>query len=130
MKSNFQLVLDFHKAFNLDIGKTPKLLEHDLEQLRLNLLKEEYQETLEAVEEKQSVEELVKEITDCLVVAYGFLVCLGVDGDKAFQEVMRSNMSKLDSNGRPTYRADGKVLKGDLYKLPDNEKMIQPIEGI
>jgi predicted HAD superfamily Cof-like phosphohydrolase len=67
---------------------------------------------------------LAKELADLLVVAYGTAEVFGIDLDWAFVETMASNMTKLDSNGKPIYREDGKVLKGPNYRPPNMEVVV------
>ena len=69
---------------------------------------------------------LLKEGADLLYVLLGTFVSLGL-GDQlieAFKRVHESNMSKLDENGKPIYREDGKVLKGPNYKLPVLDNLV------
>ena len=66
----------------------------------------------------QTREECFKELIDLVYVCYQFAAVMGWDLDKGFQTVHESNLSKLDSNGRPIFREDGKVLKGKNYKPP------------
>ena len=86
----------------------------------LTLIDEEYKELKEAVEQKEHLIHILKELTDLLYVCYWTGAKLGVDMDKAFDIVHQSNLSKLDpETGKPIYREDGKVLKGPNYKAPD-----------
>ena len=62
--------------------------------------------------------ECLKELADLVYVCYQYAENLGWDLDEALDRVHRSNMSKLDENGQPLYRADGKVLKGPNYQPP------------
>ena len=117
-RTNFQLVREFHDAFEVDPAEMSP-------GLRLKLILEEAGEVAEAtvkMEETGGYEEtgaLVKELCDLLYVTYGFLDLLGVDADVAFDIVHESNMSKLDENGEPILREDGKILKGPNYKPVD-----------
>ena len=63
--------------------------------------------------------ELLKELSDLVFVCYQFAAALNLDLDKAMNLVFESNMSKLDEQGKPIFRADGKVLKGPNYAPPD-----------
>lgn len=83
--------------------------------LRLKLIEEEYAEATEA----QSLENFVKEMADLVYVVLGFFATAGIDFDLVFDEVHRSNMSKLGDDGKPLIREDGKVLKGPNYTPAD-----------
>ena len=81
------------------------------------LIDEEWSEFHEAYHLKDDCEQL-KELADLVYVCYQFAASQEWDLDEAFRRVHDSNMSKLDNNGKPIYRADGKVLKGPNYKEP------------
>jgi phosphoribosyl-ATP pyrophosphohydrolase len=81
------------------------------------LIDEEWSEFHEAYHMKDDCEQL-KELADLVYVCYQFAASQEWDLDEAMQRVHESNMSKLDANGRPIYRPDGKVLKGPNYKEP------------
>jgi len=85
--------------------------------LRLNLIDEEFKELKDAVEAKDIVE-VADALTDLLYVIYGAGHAFGINLDLAFNLVHASNMSKLDEEGNPIYREDGKVLKGPNYFPP------------
>ena len=70
-------------------------------------------------ENMQRIEELIKELSDLVFVCYQFAATYGIDLDKAMSLVFESNLSKLDEQGKPIYREDGKVLKGPNYAPPD-----------
>ncbi len=111
-KPNSQLVSDFMESF----GQLPNTLPKDkLLYLRSRLIQEEYYEFVDA---KTDIDRL-DALADLLYVVYGAAHALGYDIDGAFREVHRSNMSKLDSDGKPIYREDGKVMKGPNYTPPD-----------
>jgi len=110
----------FHRAFNHPIDEVfpaPNHKIHRLKRLRTNLLKEEYKEVMSAIETK-SKEEVLKELCDLVYVCVGFCVTYGWDFDVAFNRVHKSNMSKLNEEGKPIYRKDGKVLKSANYMPP------------
>ena len=81
------------------------------------LIDEEWSEFHEAYHMKDDCEQL-KELADLVYVCYQFAASQEWDLDEAISRVHESNMSKLDNNGKPIYRADGKVLKGPNYKEP------------
>lgn len=130
----FKKVLEFHRKFNLDVGDLNTDISEKLHVLRMKLIDEEVRETHDEVvylledDHKASKANLIKEILDVIYVAQGYLVVLGVDGDKAFDLVHQSNMSKLDDNGEPIFREDGKVLKSHNYKPVNVEDLLIPLE--
>ena len=75
-------------------------------------------ELMEDPENNQKREELLKELCDVVFVCYQFAATYNMDLDTAMTRVYQSNMSKLDDNGMPIYREDGKVLKGPNYQPP------------
>ena len=94
--------------------------------MQSTLIKEESAELLEAIDElyadpenSDRRTEVVKELADLVFVCYQFAAAFNIDLDDAMNRVFDSNMSKLDENGCPIFRADGKVLKGPNYKEPD-----------
>lgn len=114
-----KLVEDFHRAFKLPVNKK---LNEDEYLLRLRLITEEWSEfAAEATsfDTSRPGEGFLKEMCDLIYVLVGTAVALGMDVDKAFTRVHMSNMSKLGSDGKPVYRSDGKVLKGEGYTPPN-----------
>lgn len=112
-------VLDFHEAFDLPREPLPTAHVGDtLAQLRVRLLREEVEEFADATERRDLVA-IADALADVVYVAYGSAVTYGIDLDAVVREVHRSNMSKLDANGRPILREDGKVLKSDRYRPPN-----------
>tara|TARA_R110002020_G_scaffold109555_1_gene253463 strand:- start:598 stop:990 length:393 start_codon:yes stop_codon:yes gene_type:complete len=110
----------FHRAFNHPIDELfpePNHKVHRLKRLRTKLIKEEYEEVMNAIQTK-SDDEVLKELCDLVYVCVGFCITYGWDFDVAFNRVHTSNMSKLNEEGKATYRKDGKVLKSDKYKPP------------
>ena len=94
--------------------------------MQTDLIEEEAAEFLEAADElfadpenNKRREELLKELCDLVFVCYQFAATYDLDVDEALRRVFESNMSKLDDDGKPIYREDGKVLKGPNYKEPD-----------
>ena len=123
-----ELVKDFHKANGLPVGTVAisddfsNISDKDAKriQLRSDLVAEEFQELIGA----ESCEEIMKEACDLVYVILGTFVEFGWDFDEAFKRVHESNMSKLDAEGKPIYREDGKVLKGPNYHKPDLSDLI------
>jgi predicted HAD superfamily Cof-like phosphohydrolase len=109
----------FHAAFNLPRQALPSLaIDESLAKTRIALLEEEVGEYLEAVSESDLVG-IVDALADIVYVIFGTAVTYGIDLDRVLSEVHRSNMSKLDRDGKPLVRADGKVIKSDQYFPPD-----------
>lgn len=112
-------VLDFHEAFDLPREPLPTVHVGDaLAQLRVRLLREEVEEFADAAERRDLVA-IADALADVVYVAYGSAVTYGIDLDAVVREVHRSNMSKLDDNGRPVMRQDGKVMKSQRYRPPN-----------
>ena len=116
--SNFESVGDFLEAFGQEVLEIPTLPDFNLAELRLDLINEEVQELKDGID-KGSMLEIADALTDILYVVYGAGHAFGIDLDECFFEVHRSNMTKLGPDGRPIYRDDGKVMKGENYSQPD-----------
>ena len=115
-----------HRAFGHPINESfpaPNHKIHALKKLRRDLIKEEYKEVMDAIRLKDE-EEVLKELCDLVYVCVGMCVSYGWNFDIAFNRVHNSNMSKLDDEGNPIYRKDGKVLKSDNYKPPSMKGLI------
>ena len=121
--SNFSKVGIFMKTFGQDVKNEPSFSTDKINKLRVDLIKEELEELNEAMKNKDLLE-VADALTDILYVTYGAGHAFGIDLDKCFNEVQNSNMSKLDSNGKPIYNSDGKVMKGPNYFKPDLSKFI------
>ncbi len=92
--------------------------------LRPTLHDEEHAELLEALESGDR-ERIARELADVLYIAYGTAHVYGIDLDAAFAAVHDANMSKLDDDGKPIRRADGKVLKGPNFRAPDMTRAVR-----
>ena len=110
-------------TFDQEVKKSPKLPSEEVVDLRLDLIEEELQELTTASYNEDMVE-IADALTDILYVTYGMGAALGIDLDKCFEEVQRSNMSKLGADGKPIYREDGKVMKGENYFKPNIAKYL------
>ncbi len=114
----------FHLAFLLPVRQEPaaEIPEKEMT-LRFNLMKEENEEYLEAAKNGDIVE-IADALGDMLYILCGTINAHGLQHVMApvFEEIQRSNMSKLDANGQPIFREDGKVLKSELYFKPDIAK--------
>ena len=111
------------EKFKQEVKVKPEFPEGKNMELRLNLIKEEFNELKDAIEKKDLVE-VADALTDILYVTYGTGHAFGIDLDKCFDEVQKSNMSKLDELGNPIYDRDGKVMKGPLYVKPNLKTII------
>lgn len=116
--TNFELVGDFMEAFGQIVEPEPIIPDDMIVDLRVDLIAEEFLELREAVANEDIVE-IADALTDLLYVVYGAGHAFGIDLDECFLEVHASNMSKLDDDGQPIYREDGKVLKSDNYFKPN-----------
>ena len=121
--SNFEKVGDFMEAFGQRVEMEPTWPDFNTRELRLELIQEELEELSDAVADRDMIQ-IADALTDLLYVVYGAGHAFGLDLDECFEEVHRSNMSKLGENGRPIHREDGKVLKGPGYFEPDLEGIL------
>ncbi|MDC3158320.1 nucleoside triphosphate pyrophosphohydrolase family protein [Candidatus Pelagibacter sp.] len=121
--SNFNKVGTFMKTFGQEVKTKPSFSTEKINNLRIDLIKEELQELTEAMNNKDLLE-IADALTDILYVTYGAGHAFGIDLDKCFEEVQNSNMSKLGENGEPIYNESGKVMKGPNYFKPDLSKFV------
>ena len=121
--SNFSQVGVFMKTFGQEVKNKPSFSTDKINKLRIDLIKEELHELIDAMKNKDLLE-VADALTDILYVTYGAGHAFGINLDKCFQEVQNSNMSKLDVNGKPIYNDSGKVMKGPNYFKPDLSKFI------
>ena len=121
--TNFEKVKNFMQTFGQDVKKKPSFSNDKINKLRYDLIKEELDELKIALNNKDLLE-VADALTDILYVTYGAGHAFGIDLDKCFQEVQKSNMSKLDKNGKPIYNEKGKVMKGPGYFKPDLKKIL------
>ena len=122
--TNFEKVGLFMKTFGQEVKSKPALSTKKINDLRIELIGEELEEFKEAIK-NNDLKEAVDALTDILYVTYGAGHAFGVNLDKCFEEVQRSNMSKLGDDGKPIYNNVGKVMKGPKYFKPDLEKFIK-----
>ena len=121
--SNFFKVKEFMQKFKQEVKSKPSFPDENIIKLRINLIKEELLE-LEIPLNEKNIEETADALTDILYVTYGAGHAFGIDLDKCFDEVQKSNMSKLDKFGNPIYNDQGKVMKGPLYFKPNFKKIL------
>ncbi len=121
MKGKIAAVQEFHEAFGLGINQSPIAdLGKPKNLLRYKLMREENEEYLEAANNNDLVE-VADALGDMLYILCGTIIEHGLQYkiEAVFNEIQRSNMSKLGGDGKPIYREDGKVLKGPNYFKPD-----------
>jgi len=126
-KSTLEQVQIFHETYGLPVKDVQDISDAKTNALRINLLEEEVEELKEALEAGDMVE-VLDALTDIQYVLDGAYLSFGLHGVKtaAFEEVQRSNMSKLGADGKPIIREeDGKILKGPNYFKPNIAKFIQ-----
>lgn len=127
MKKQLDSVKQFHTSFGLGVSEMPKAsLGEAVNLLRFNLMKEENEEYLEAVQNNDIVE-VADALGDMLYILCGTILEHGLQYkiEEVFDEIQRSNMSKLGPGGLPIYREDGKVMKGPDYFKPDFTKILE-----
>lgn len=110
-------ITEFRQAFGLPINEKPTLLESKDMQLHIKLIREELEETIVALWQGD-LTEVFDGVVDMMYVIGGLAVHMGLPLEEGWKEVHSSNMSKLDENGEPIYREDGKVLKSHLFREP------------
>ena len=121
MQKQLNAVKLFHETYGLGVSTEMKADLGKLKnELRFNLMKEENEEYLEAVE-NNDIEEIADALGDMLYILCGTILEHGLQHkiEEVFDEIQRSNMSKLGQDGKPIYREDGKVMKGPNYFKPN-----------
>jgi predicted HAD superfamily Cof-like phosphohydrolase len=127
MKNKIAAVSEFHKAFGLGMKESPTAnlgIKKNL--LRYELMREENEEYLEAANNNDLVE-VADALGDMLYILCGTIIEHGMQHkiEEVFNEIQRSNMSKLGEDGKPIYREDGKVLKGPNYFKPNIKEILE-----
>jgi predicted HAD superfamily Cof-like phosphohydrolase len=128
-KTTLEQVQEFHETYGLPVHGEVNLSCAQTKELRINLLQEELNELKEALANDDPVETL-DALIDLQYVLDGAFLSFGMQAlkDIAFDEVHRSNMSKLGADGKPIRReGDGKVMKGPNYFAPDLSKFIKKL---
>lgn len=120
-------VKEFHKTFKLEFHESP-IAEIDpaIIELRHRLMQEENDEYLEACR-KNDLIQIADALGDKMYILFGSIIAHGLQDkiEEIFDEIHRSNMSKLDESGKPIYRADGKIMKSKNYFLPQIEEILE-----
>lgn len=145
MKTNFELVKEFHAAFNkIPDPEVPTEQSDNIRMLRHKLIEEEFNEVtqelqmeiwddFEYIDVKNhpkydkgfDINRLAKELSDLLYVVYGTAAAYGIPIDDVYRKVHENNMSKLQPDGTVKYREDGKVLKPDTYVPLDTSTLLE-----
>ena len=121
--TNFEKVKLFMQTYGQEVKAKANFSDEKTNKLRVDLIKEELEELTKAMDEKDLLE-VADALTDILYVTYGAGHAFGINLDKCFDEVQKSNMSKLGEDGKPIYNESGKVMKGPNYFKPDLSKYI------
>ena len=127
MKNKIAAVSEFHKAFGLGMNESPTPnLGIKKNRLRYEQMREENEEYLEAANNGDLVE-VADALGDMLYILCGTIIEHGMQYkiEEVFNEIQRSNMSKLGEDGKPIYREDGKVLKGPNYFKPNIQEILE-----
>ena len=122
--TNFEKVKEFMLTFGQEIKEKPEFPNDSIVDLRIKLIEEELQELKDAIKNNDIVE-VADALTDILVVTYGAAASWGLEIDNCFNEVHRSNMSKLSADGKPIYNEYGKVMKGPNYLAPNLKQFVE-----
>jgi len=127
MKKQINHVAKFHDVFQIGNELTPiSAVGKPTFTLRYNLMKEENDEYLEACENNDLVE-IADALGDQLYILCGTILKHGLQHkiEEVFEEIQKSNMSKLDAAGNPIFREDGKILKGENYFKPNIKSILE-----
>ena len=127
IKEELKHVENFHNAFGLGVAKKPTIdLSKETVKLRFNLMKEENEEYFEAAK-RNDIIEVADALGDMLYILCGTILSHGMQDKihEVFEEIQRSNMSKLGDDGNPIYRKDGKVMKGPKYFKPNIKAILK-----
>jgi|TARA_B110001454_G_scaffold174433_1_gene165952 predicted HAD superfamily Cof-like phosphohydrolase len=122
--TNFDKVKNFMQTFGQEVKNKPSFSSEKINNLRYDLIREELEELKDAMDNNNLLE-VADALTDILYVTYGAGHAFGINLDDCFDEVQKSNMSKLDDKGKPIYNEFGKVMKGPKYFKPDLSKFIK-----
>jgi predicted HAD superfamily Cof-like phosphohydrolase len=126
MKHKISAVELFHNSFGLGVSEKMRAnLGYDKNKLRFKLMEEENKEYLEAANNNDLVE-VADALGDMLYILCGTILEHGMQYkiEEVFEEIQKSNMSKLGADGKPIYREDGKVLKGPNYFKPNIRQVL------
>lgn len=127
MQHTINKVKEFHKVFGLEFHEEPTVSISDrIIELRHRLMQEENDEYLEAAK-AHNLTLVADALGDKLYILCGTIIAHGLQHKilDVFEEIHRSNMSKLDEEGKPIYREDGKIMKSKKYFLPDIKTVLE-----
>ncbi len=127
LKEKIGKVHEFHVVFRIPANENPTVaVRNELIELRHRLMQEENDEYLDACK-KEDITLIADALGDQLYILFGTIITHGLQHkiEEVFDEIHRSNMSKLDDNRKPIYREDGKVLKSNNYFLPDIKSILE-----
>jgi predicted HAD superfamily Cof-like phosphohydrolase len=125
LREKISSVEEFHNVFKIGNADTVRLIDEKDYMLRYNLIKEENEEYLDACRNGDIVE-IADALGDQLYILFGTILKHGLQHkiEEVYDEIHRSNMSKLDNDGQPIFREDGKILKSENYFKPDIRKIL------
>ena len=126
MKHQIEAVKIFHEIYKLSYEENPTTeIGLDKIKLRFNLMAEENQEYLQAAKNNDLIE-VADALGDMLYILCGTIIEHGMQDkiEEVFDEIQKSNLSKLGKDGKPIYRNDGKVMKGPNYFKPNISKVL------
>ena len=125
METNFDRVENFMRVFNQEVKDEVDWPDAETMELRIDLIEEELQELKDGILLGDgTLVDVADALTDLLYVVYGAGHSFGINLDKCFEEVHNSNMSKLGNDGKPIYREDGKILKGENFREPNLKEVL------
>lgn len=126
MQKQLNQLIEWHKKFEVPYKTKPDPFDDSDEEtalikLRARIMKEEISEWHDSALYNEDVDKRAKELADILYTVFGTIITEGLQDqiERVFDEVHKSNMSKLGADGKPIKRPDGKVLKGPNYQEPD-----------
>tara|TARA_B100000579_G_scaffold225352_1_gene184513 strand:- start:1256 stop:1642 length:387 start_codon:yes stop_codon:yes gene_type:complete len=126
MKKQINHVKNFHESFSIENKEEPTAnISERTFNLRFKLMQEENQEYLEACK-NGDLNEIADALGDMMYILCGTILAHGLQNkiELIFEEIQKSNMSKLDKHGNPIYREDGKILKSSNYFKPNISKIL------
>lgn len=126
LKDKIGKVREFHDTFRVPANENPALIRNELAELRHRLMLEENEEYLDACK-KGDINLIADALGDQMYILFGTIISHGLQHkiEEVFDEIHRSNMSKLDDNRKPIFREDGKVLKSNNYFTPDIKSILE-----
>ena len=125
LATNFDRVKAFMLMFGQEVVEKPEWPDAKTMELRIDLIEEELGELKDGILLGDgTLVDVADALTDLLYVIYGAGHSFGINLDKCFEEVHNSNMSKLGNDGKPIYRQDGKILKGENFSEPNLEEVL------